>query len=335
MRMIDSLPMFEQLQDIIDRAKHVVIFSHRSPDGDTIGGNFALRDALVALGKSVTSVCADRLPAVYDALDGVGIFQQVWDKTTVDLYINVDGSSVTQLVYPEQDIAILESGVPFINIDHHISNTYFGTHNLVVPQACSTTYILYHFFVRFGWNITPRIATYLLLGIYYDTGSLMHSNTDSDVMEVCGELMRLGANREQVMDVLYRCRTPGQLRAWGRVLECVTQNSDSVVMSGLTERDLRACGAKIEEVGGVVDYLNSVGGAKFTVLLSEDREKGVVKGSTRTRRDDVNLSAFCARLGGGGHKKASGFGINGRLKKVQSISLLRPDRTPYDFQFDF
>src|SRR3989338_6853614 len=177
--------MFQQLQDVIDRARHVVIFSHRSPDGDTIGSNFALRDALVAQGKSVTSVCSDPLPRAYDVMDGCGIFQQVWDREDTDLYINVDGSSAAQLVYPEKDPSILDGRVPFINIDHHVSNVYFGTYNLVIPDACSTTYILYHIFVRLGWRITPQIATFLLLGIYYDTGSLMHSNTSSDVMQVC------------------------------------------------------------------------------------------------------------------------------------------------------
>ncbi len=325
--------MLQQLQDIIDRARHVVIFSHRSPDGDTIGGNLALRDALESWGKSVTSVCADPLPHVYDALDGVSdnFFHQTWNKKTTDLYINVDGSSTTQLVYPEKDPSIIDGTIPFISIDHHISNTYFGTHNLVIPDACSTTYILYHLFIQLGWNITPRIATYLLLGIYYDTGSLMHSNTNGDVMQVCGELMRLGANRNQIMSVLYRQRTPGQLRAWGRVLESVTQDADGVIMSGLTDSDLRSCGAKTEEVGGVVDYLNSVDGAKFAILLSEDRAKGIVKGSTRTRREDVNLSEFCKKFGGGGHKKASGFGIRGQLENVQNYTFFRPDQNRYDF----
>ncbi len=323
--------MLQQLQDIIDRARHIVIFSHRSPDGDTIGGNLALRDALESWGKSVTSVCADPLPDVYDALDGVSLdfFKQQWDKTSTDLYINVDGSSTTQLVYPEKDASIVDGAVPFISIDHHVSNSYFGTHNLVVPEACSTTYVLYHLFLQLGWSITPRIATYLLLGIYYDTGSLMHSNTTSDVMRVCGELMRLGANRNQIMNVLYRQRTPGQLHAWGKILESVTQNDDGVIMSGITTKDIEGCGAKKEEIGGVVDYLNSVEGAKFAILLSEDKENGIVKGSTRTRRDDVNLSEFCKMFGGGGHKKASGFGITGHLENGESFSLIREDQTRY------
>ena len=47
---------------------------------------------------------------------------------------------------------------------------------------------------------------------------------------------------------------------------------------------------------------------------------GQVKGSFRTTRDDVDVSAWAKAMGGGGHKKAAGFTvpgtINEALKKV-------------------
>jgi phosphoesterase RecJ-like protein len=49
------------------------------------------------------------------------------------------------------------------------------------------------------------------------------------------------------------------------------------------------------------------------MLLAED--EGWVKGSLRTQRDDVNLSDLASQFGGGGHPKASGFRVQGRLEK--------------------
>ena len=321
----------QELKKLFLQSQSVVIFSHRNPDGDTIGGNLALREALQAHGKRVTSVCADPLPHVYAIMPGYEVFTQAWNREETDLYINVDGSSTTQLVFPEKEPSLLDGCVPFINIDHHVSNSMFGTHNLVVPEACSTTLVLFNLFREIDWKITPMMATYFLLGIYYDTGSLMHSNTSAEVMRVCAELMRLGADRTLVMNLLYRVRTPGQLRVWGRVLECATRDDEGVVISGVTDADLRACHATSDEVGGVVDYLNSVDGGKFAVLVSEDRAKNIVKGSTRTRRDDVDLSAFCKQLGGGGHKKASGFGVGGRLEKQEIFRIAGDDGKEYRF----
>lgn len=319
------------LREAFDQAENVVIFSHRSPDGDTIGGNLALREALGRRGKYVTSVCSDPLPHVYAIMPGHDLFVQGWDRSQTDLYINVDGSSTTQLIYPEKDPSLLDGRVPFLNIDHHVSNTRFGTVNLVVPDACSTTFVLYELFCKLGWEITPNMATYLLLGIYYDTGSLMHSNTTCEVMLVCAELMRLGADRILVMNILYRVRTPSQLRVWGRVLERATQDEDGVVVSGVTGADVRACDASNDEVSGVVDYLNSVQGAKFAVLLNEDSAKGVVKCSTRTRRSDIDLAAFCKQLGGGGHAQASGFGVSGVLRKHEHFWISDTDGQRYGF----
>lgn len=323
----------KKLEVLLEDVQHAVIFSHRSPDGDTIGSNMALRIALEARGKKVTSVCADPLPHVYALMPGCEVFQQEWDRATkVDMYMNVDGSSTTQLVFPEKDPSLLDGRVPFVSIDHHISNTLFGTLNVVVPDACSTTFVLYHLFRTLRWNITPMMATYLLLGIYYDTGSFMHSNTTLEVLRAASELQSLGADRELVMKVLYRQRTPGQLKVWGRALERMKQTpDDAMVISAVTATDLKECGAQTDEVSGVVDYLNSVAGSSFAVLLSEDPAKGIVKGSTRTRRDDIDLSAFCKRLGGGGHRKASGFGISGSLDVNDALRFDTPNGQSFDF----
>ena len=76
----------------------------------------------------------------------------------------------------------------------------------------------------------------------------------------------------------------------------------------------RQCCAGFDESGGVIDLLNAVPDTKFSVLLAEDG-KGNIKGSFRTRRDDIDLSALAANFNGGGHKKAAGFSIPGRIHK--------------------
>lgn len=326
-----NLESVKKLENLLESVRRVVIFSHRNPDGDTIGGNIALRLGLEAHGIEVASVCADPLPHVYSIMPGCEVFRQEWDRGHVDMYMNVDGSSTTQLVFPEKDPSLLDGRIPFVSIDHHISNSLFGTLNIVIPDACSTTFILYFLFRELRWKITPLMATHLLLGLYYDTGSFMHSNTTAEVLQVASELTQLGADRNIVMNVLYQQRTPGQLKVWGRALERIEQTEEGVVISGLMEKDIRECGADRDEVSGVVDYVNSVGGAKFSVLLSEDASRGIVKGSTRTRRDDVDMAAFCKNFGGGGHQKASGFGLSGSLSYQEIYHFETPD----DIEFKF
>ncbi|TES97575.1 bifunctional oligoribonuclease/PAP phosphatase NrnA, partial [Patescibacteria group bacterium] len=46
------------------------------------------------------------------------------------------------------------------------------------------------------------------------------------------------------------------------------------------------------------------------------QEKNEIKGSIRTESDDVDVSQIASLFGGGGHKKASGFSIPGRLERT-------------------
>ena len=49
------------------------------------------------------------------------------------------------------------------------------------------------------------------------------------------------------------------------------------------------------------------------MILKEDSETGLVKCSLRTTKQNVNVSKFAGFFGGGGHVKASGFALPGRL----------------------
>jgi phosphoesterase RecJ-like protein len=51
------------------------------------------------------------------------------------------------------------------------------------------------------------------------------------------------------------------------------------------------------------------------LLLRE--ENGRVKGSLRTNYDEVNVAKIAQNWGGGGHKKASGFSLPGRLARTE------------------
>lgn len=325
-----SLPalIVERLRTLFAEARRAVIFSHRSPDGDTIGGNMALRFALEQRGVAVTSVCADPIPAMYEGVVDRAMFVREWERGSgsdgggvdVDLYINVDGSSPEQLVFPVREPELLDGRVPFVSIDHHISNSGFAGVNLIVSDAPSTTFILYELFVALGWRVTPAMATQLLLGLYYDTGSFMHPNTSARALAMCGELTRCGADRRAIIWALYRTRSFGQMKAWGQMLESATADDDGAVIAAIDAGIMHECGARPDEISGVTDLVTAVP-APFSLVLSEDTEKSVVKGSLRTRADGVDVARMARGLGGGGHRKAAGFAVSGSLKRVPVVRV--------------
>lgn len=306
---------FVKAKDALMGADKICIISHRSPDADAVGSNLALRPALEAFGKTVTSASVDKVPEDSMFLPKANQFVQDFNYEDFDAIVSVDCGALKLVQFHQKKPELLSGRKPFINFDHHGSNDFFGTINAVDPEACATAFILYEFFEFCDWKVTIDIANCLLAGIYFDTGGMMHSNTTHEVFLMAEQLMRKGADVKKISKELFHTTSVNKLRLLGRIFERTYVNEEGVAVSVVNKADFEACGVESGSAGGAIDYLNAVPGAKYCVLLSEG-ENGIVKGSLRTQREDVDLSLVAAQWGGGGHAKASGFGVTGHLKQV-------------------
>lgn len=305
---------FKRAKRLIDNAKRIVAIAHRKPDGDTLGSCIALKHALSKEGKDVTMACIDEIPERYSFMPDIRDFIHEFDFLEYDLLIVCDAGASYMTNYHEKYPDIFKGEVPVINIDHHASNDNFGTINIVDVNAASTTMIMYNFFKFAKYDFNPTIGTALLTGIYNDTGSFMHQNTTPEALKIAGEMMAVGGRVVDVSRNLFKTTPVSTLKLWGKVLANLKINSEKVAMSVVTKDDFEQCNAEIDELSGAVDFINCVPNTKFTVLLHED-ENGNVKGSFRTRNEDVDLEEIAAKFGGGGHKKAAGFTLPGKLEK--------------------
>ena len=305
---------FIQAKKLIDQAHKILSISHKRPDGDTLGASLAHYFGLKQLGKEVDMACIDEIPERYAFLPGINRIIHEFNFRDYDLIIVSDAGASYMTNYHLKYPDIFKGDVPVLNIDHHASNDNFGTCNLVDVNSASATVLIYKFFQFLGIKITPAIATAILTGIYNDTGSLMHSNTSIEVFEIAGKMMEYGGKVNIVAKNLFRSTPVSTLKLWGRVLENARVNEEGVTVSVITWKDFEECGASTDEVSGVVDFLNSVPGSKYTCLLNED-EKGNIKGSLRTHRNDIDVAELAGKFGGGGHKKAAGFTIPGRIHR--------------------
>jgi bifunctional oligoribonuclease and PAP phosphatase NrnA len=308
---------FRELKKAFVSAQKILLIAHKKPDGDTIGACLSLMHLLENnFGKNVDVACVDKPVERYEFLSGVTRFQKEFDYKEYDLIVVCDAGAHYMTDYHKIYPGIFSGkDVPVANIDHHASNDDFGNINIVDNNAASTTLILYRFFKWLDVSlITPDIATCLLIGIYNDTGGLMHSNSTKEVFEISAELTKRGAKAFIVSKSLFRETPLSTLKLWGRVFKNVKVNEDGVAMSVISDKDFEECGAKQDELSGVVDVVNSVPGIKFSVVLNEDGQ-GHVKGSFRTPREDVDLSEIAGVFGGGGHRKAAGFMMPGHIEK--------------------
>ncbi|MFH1284363.1 MAG: bifunctional oligoribonuclease/PAP phosphatase NrnA [Candidatus Peregrinibacteria bacterium] len=304
--------LYEKVRLAVNKAEKILIISHRKPDSDTLGSALCLKIWLEKEGKDVTLACCDKPSGAFSFMPGIDSFTDEFSPADFDLMIIVDVGASHMTNFHLKYADIFECGVPVVNIDHHASNDNYGNINIVDPTASSTTLILYRMLKYFGVNFDSKMATCLLTGIYGDTGSFMHSNTNKEVFEAAAELMKSGACVAKISGALFNTNTVPALRLWGRVFENSYITADDVVMSVIKDADYDEVGAGPENLSGVVDYLSMVPGVKFAALINEDR-KGNLKGSLRTRHAGVDVSRIASVFGGGGHSKASGFIVKGKL----------------------
>lgn len=290
----------------------IAILTHRNADGDTLGAALALSDFFEMNGQQVSLFNPGNISSVFDFMNGVKNISKEFDPSEYDLVIAVDCAASYMTGFTDTFPELFQQTQSFINIDHHhFTNDNFGTHNLVIDSP-STTCIIFQLFQNYQIPITSNMATNLLMGLLGDTGSFMHSNTTSQAYRIASQLLARGAQLSSITREVFLKKDIKTLRVWGMILENFTLDEDGVVVVAVTEDDLKKFHATHEDISGVIDYLNSIQEAEYCLILTEKGKN--VKGSLRTQKD-VDVSQIAAKFGGGGHKKASGFVIPGKLKK--------------------
>jgi phosphoesterase RecJ-like protein len=301
-------------QELLSTAKRLLCICHRNPDGDAIGALLGIGALLEQAypNTRVTVHCVDPVPDVFRFLPGSGRVQGPPTLLEGDAVVFVDSAEPKLTEMHESHPQLFDPTTRSVNIDHHPTNTRFGTVNIIVPNAASACEIIVDLADRLEWPISSDIATCLLTGVYTDTGGLLHSNTTAGVYRTVARLLRAGARRQAIVNAVFRTAKVSTLKLWGRVLEKISITQEGAAISAVTEGDFRATGADYSELTGAIDYVNAVPGMRFSLILSE--RDGKVKGSLRTLRDDVDVAAMASRFHGGGHRKAAGFALSGKLQ---------------------
>ena len=312
--MMIPIENIRRAQEIIRSAPRIVCICHRNPDGDAIGSLLGMVLLLEETypEKTILFQCRDPAPATCRFLPGALRIRHDYAYIPGDVVIILDCGEPKLTEMHETHPMLFDGSMPTIQFDHHHRNPDFATVNFVFPEAASTCEIVVAFADTVGWSLTSDIATCLLTGVFTDTGGLLHSNTTAAVYRTVARLLRAGARRHEIVTAVFRTAKLSTLKLWGRVLEKISLVGEGGAISAVTEGDFRASGADYSELTGAIDYVNAVPGMRFSLILSE--RGGTVKGSLRTLRDDVDVSVMAAKFSGGGHKKAAGFALPGKLQ---------------------
>ncbi|MFA6525837.1 MAG: bifunctional oligoribonuclease/PAP phosphatase NrnA [Candidatus Buchananbacteria bacterium] len=299
--------IYRQIDQLLLRSQRILLIGHQRPDEDTLGANLSFYIYLKSLGKEVKVYTADIAPSYLHFMPGIdevtcdkSVFDERWD-----LYFFLDCGSISNTRLDEE----LFKGKAILNIDHHISNNSYGLVNLIDAKASSTCEIAYNYFLAIGYPIDKRVATNLLAGILGDTSGFIHNTTKSETIKIASELIKVGIKIHQIFNYVVRNKTIEGLRLWGEILSRIKFNKElNIAYTYIFDDDFKNHRVKEDELDGLANFLNAIVDVNATALFRISPNR--VKASWRTKREDIDLLAFCSQFGGGGHKKASGFTVN-------------------------
>ena len=290
-------------RELVERHDDVYIFGHKDADGDTLGCSLAFAEALHRRGKRVQVIIPPPRPDLYEWLPGfAGIRDEPPPDAVIDLCIFFDAGNMER---SGKGTSLIGERTAVVNIDHHASNSRYGTLNLVDPDAAAVGQMCFSMLQELGWAVTPSIATCLYAAILTDTGGFRHENTDPQALADAARLAALGADPGDVASRIYKSRPATTVRLSALSLSSMQLELDGrLVWTRVTRRMLHQTGAVMAEAEGIIDGLNSIRGLQAAIIFKEVATR-LTKISVRTR-DDVDAAELCARFGGGGHRRAAG-----------------------------
>ncbi|OEH85861.1 hypothetical protein BHU72_03525 [Desulfuribacillus stibiiarsenatis] len=312
--MINTNTTYASFTDFIKGKDNFLIVSHFNPDGDTLGSALAIANILDGFSKQYTLVNRDVvqekylfLPKATEVLLPESLVDQTFQYViTVDCadYQRI-GDEVTKLLTPDVEI---------LNIDHHPTNTNFGSSNIVEADAASTTFIIYNLCKKLEIPLNLDIALCLYTGLMTDTGSFQYSNTNSEVHSVAAELISYGINVYEVVENIFETSSVERMVVLKKSLNTLEIDSSGKIAWLEIIQELST---KSEDIDGLVNYPRSIKGVEVAISFKQVHDGKVRVGLRSKKYVDVSLIAM--KFQGGGHKRAAGCTIDGTVGEVKEV----------------
>ena len=300
------------LDDILKGKERVALGGHVRPDGDCVGSCMGLYLYLKEQYPDVrTDVYLEDVPEAYRIVRGTDeVKTSAQDNDVYDLFICLDCGDTQRLGFSRP---LFENAKETLCIDHHISNDAFADHNYIVPDASSTSELVFTLIDE--EKISLQCAEALYMGIVHDTGVFQYSCTSPETMETAAKLMRKGIDSNKIIDKTYYEKTYIQNQILGRaLLESMLIMDKKCIVSVIRQKSMEFFQAEPSDLEGIVSQLRQTKGVEVAIFLHEISPQKF-KVSLRSK-GKVDVSEIAKYYGGGGHVRAAGVTMEGSSHDV-------------------
>ena len=295
------------LSKILEKAETIAIGGHVRPDGDCVGSCMGLYQYIIENYKDKKAdVYLETIPEKFNFLEGTNkICHEINEGQVYDLFICLDCGGEDRLAF---SAPLFRAAKHTFCVDHHISNENFAEENYVVPDASSTSELVFK--LMDVDKISKSTAEALYLGIVHDTGVFQFSCVSPSTFQAAAVLLSRGVNAPKLIQETFYEKTYAQNHILGRALvESILFMDGACIVSCIRKKDMEFYNLTPKDLDGIVNQLRNTKGVEVAIFMYE-LEQNLYKVSLRSG-DRVDVNKVAQYFGGGGHKKAAGVTMNG------------------------
>lgn len=307
----------EKIIKEIEKSRKVIIFGHKDWDGDSLGSALALQTAIKSLDKEALVISDEQMPQSLFFLSKHFEIELVGEILDADLAIVLDAADISRTSSPRNLKNFLKTMGRLILIDHHTPGNLMEKSVVawVNPNSSSVSEMVYSLIKEMGVKIEKSMATGLLTGIVTDTSAFQSQNTSPGSLSISSDLILGGARMQEVVKNAHESQaTIKKLKLMGVMISRIFFSENrKCLIAYITSDEVKKYHVEPAEIARIANRMNSVEGVKLAILLVEMGE-GDLKVSLRTSEDFIDLAKLAKAYGGGGHQKAAGFTIKGKIE---------------------
>ncbi len=313
----------EAITEVINVLKtkdNFLITAHVNPEGDSIGSQLGIFNILEKLGKKAVMVGNYTVPENLKFLPGAeSILSEIPEDFQPEIAIVLDCPTKERVGNLAKRLA---GAQVIVNIDHHVSNEYFGDINWVESASSSVGEMIFVAAEKLGIEMDHNMNTVLYTAIITDTGRFNYDNTSERTHKIAGKLIAGGITPKAMHSRIFEDKALSQIRMLGRVLTTISVESGGrLAFMHLTREMCEEEGIRDVATDEFINYPRSIKGVKVAIFFKERANNpGAIDISFRSS-EEVNVDEIASRFGGGGHKRAAGCVVRGGLEKAKEAVL--------------
>lgn len=323
--------ILEVAQNIIGKNECILVFPHKSVDGDCIGSSCAAVSIFRALGAKAWVMMPEKLPENMSFMGVEDLLfyadDEFYSTCKVEGIVNSEVMSVDcSEGHRMGSVGDYFDKAPgkHLSIDHHEVTHLRNEYKWIEPEASSASELVLYAAMAIANKVgkqlsevlDSRAAQCLLTGIVTDTGRFTYKNTRPETLEAAGILMELGGDISSVCYNLFDRKKPQEFMISNTA--CVNADmlfNGQMAITCVTEKMFDEFSASTDDIADVVSRLRDIDGVELAVVLREAGQ-GVIRGNLRSS-ETVDCALFASEFGGGGHKRAAGFSVNGDIEDIK------------------